>query len=115
MKRLRTFLAGAAPAMLAGAFFTLALSQLASPDGTRIGGLLVGSLYGMAVVGLIRLFRVAPWGSWFAGLLCGPVPAALILPRGGDPSDRAGLWLLTALLGLLIGGLEHARRKRDGD
>jgi hypothetical protein len=30
-----------------------------------------------------------------------------------SPDERQGLFLATALPGLAIGGLEHARRKRD--
>jgi len=114
MRRLGRFLSGAMPAMLAGAFFVLALARLASDDGTRLGSLIFGALYGLAVVGLIRLFRIAPWGLWFAGIFAGPVPAALLVPRGADTSETGGLWVACAVFGLLIGGLEHARRKADG-
>jgi hypothetical protein len=114
MKRLRVYLAGASPAMLVGAFFALALSRLGDAQGTRIGLLLFGALYGLAVVGLIRLFRVAPWGAWLAGLVCGPVPAALLVRRSMESGERQGLILFTAVLGLLIGGIEHARRHSDG-
>ena len=113
MKRLRSFLTGASPAMMVGAFFALGVFRLGAEQAPRSAGLLVGALYGLAVLGVLRLFRVAPWGLWFVGLVAGPVPAALLAPRGDVSGDRAGVWAITALLGLLIGGIEHARLKRD--
>ena len=58
----------------------------------------LGWLYGVVVLGLIRIFPVAPRGRPLAGLLCGPVPAALLLPADLDADERRVLWLLGALL-----------------
>jgi len=103
------------PAGLAGAFFVLAAGRVSEPgEPNRLELLGLGWLYGVAVLGLVRCFPVASWGLPLAGLLCGPVPAALLLPAADLAEDeRCVLWLLCALLGLLIGALECARLRRD--
>ncbi len=106
-------LGGMTPAMLAGGFGTLAI-RIAEPEASRIGLLLVGLAYGAAVLGLIRLFRVAPWAYFLAGIVCGPAPLALLMTQCADASaeDRQGFWFLTMLLGVVIGLLETARVHR---
>ena len=80
MKWIGRFVGALMPAALAGAFFTLTLFRVQEPgDSNRVGLLLLGGIYGIGVVGLIRLFRVAPWCFPFVGLLCGPLPAALLV------------------------------------
>jgi hypothetical protein len=113
IRRILAFLCGLAPAVLGGAFFALAFFAVVEPGAKALGGLVVGALWGAAVVGLIRLFRVAPWGYAVAGLLCGPIPL-LVLTLGDEPSgeDRFALWLIGAVFGLLIGLLEQARVRR---
>ena len=112
--RLRAFLGGLVPSALGGAFFLTALSQVLDPS-QRIGdSLVIGAIAGVAVVGLIRLFRVAPWGYAVAGVVCGPIPF-LLLARS-EPireGDRFGVWLVGAFFGLVLGLLEWARVRRD--
>ena len=69
----------------------------------------------MAILGLIRLFRIAPWGYPLAGLFAGPVRLALFFDAKNTAGDRGGAWLLGAVLGLLIGALEWARVRRTGE
>ncbi|MEW6072519.1 MAG: hypothetical protein AB1726_08000 [Planctomycetota bacterium] len=60
------------------------------------------------------------WGScassaWcypWVGLLCGPVPAALLWPASTPDPDRGGLLLMGALLGLFVGLVEWGRIRR---
>ncbi len=114
MRKLWAFLGGLTPSALAGAFFLLTLGRVTEPgQANRLALLLLGGLYGVGVVGLIRLFRVAPWAYPLAGLFCGPVPLALVLNRNMGGDERGGLWILSALLGLLIGALEWARVRRE--
>ncbi|MDX1385383.1 MAG: hypothetical protein R3190_17145 [Thermoanaerobaculia bacterium] len=103
------------PAGLAGAFFALAAGRVAEPaEANRLQLLGLGWLYGVVVLGLIRIFPVAPWGRPLAGLLCGPVPVVLVLPADLTEDERLAGWLLGALLGLVIGALECARQQREG-
>jgi hypothetical protein len=113
MKRLRRFLGGLMPAGLVGAFATLSVGRTLDPEGSRTGLLLVGWIYGVAVVGILRIFRVPPWCYPWLGLVCGPVPAALLPSGDQEPGDRGGLLLITALLGLLVGLVEWGRRSRS--
>ncbi|MEM7310581.1 MAG: hypothetical protein AAF682_28150 [Planctomycetota bacterium] len=114
MRRLGRALAGAVPATLAGGFAALAVIRLSEPHQSRLGALLIGGLYGLAVVGLIRLFRVAPWAYVLVGFLAGPVPLVLLLPGNHESNgDELGvLWMVTSLLGAIIGALECARIQR---
>ena len=66
------------PPALAGGFLGLAVFRVGDPaqPGAGIGGFLAGWLYGLAVTGLIRLFRVEPCAFPLVGLFCGPVPLA---------------------------------------
>lgn len=101
------------PAGLAGAFLALAVGRVSEPaEANRLELLGLGWLYGVVVLGLIRLFPVAPWGRPLAGLLCGPVPAALLVQADMAEDERRVLCLLGALLGLVIGALECAREHR---
>jgi hypothetical protein len=100
------------PPGLCGAFLALVLFQLEPAEGSRVVSLLLGWLYGVAVAGLMRFFRVAPWAYPLLGLLCGPVPFALLVPGSTTRDERGALWAMTAVLGLLIGLLEWARESR---
>ena len=113
MRRVFSFLGGLVPAMLGGAFFVVSFAGVVDPGKPALGGLVVGALCGAAVVGLIRLFRIAPFGYAAAGLVCGPLPF-LVLSQGDGTSgdDRFRLWLVGAFFGLLIGVLEWARVRR---
>lgn len=111
MRKLKRLAAQALPSMLAGGF--LALGQRLSEEeaSDRLGLLLWGALYGLAVIGLVRLFRVTSFGYLVAGFICGPVPAALLIqePIAGTADDRGAFWLVLGLFGLFIGVLEWAR------
>lgn len=110
MSRLRRWTVGWGTAMLTGAFAFVVGGRLGSAPlpGLAVGG----ALYGLAVLGLIRLFPVRGWGLPVAGLLCGPVPISLLAGRGGEPGERFGVALIFAGLGLLLGLLEWARQSR---
>jgi hypothetical protein len=110
LQRTRKFLAGLVPSALAGASFVATVAVMVEPGGSALGGLVVGGIAGVAVVGMIRLFRIAPWGYWVAGLVCGPVPLLVVFQPAGE--DRFGVWLFGAIFGLLIGLLEWARVRR---
>ena len=103
------------PPALAGGFLGLAVFRVGDPaqPGAGLGGLVVGWLYGLAVTGLIRLFRVDPWAFPLVGLFCGPVPLALLVGADSTAEDRSGWLVLSALLGVLIGVLEWARVRRE--
>lgn len=109
--------AGLVPSALAGAFFLLSFVKIFQPDARPGQLLVVGAICGVVVVGLVRLFRVAPWGYPAAGFVCGPVPIFLVMQRGQDepaaPDDRLAIWLFSALFGLLVGFLEWARVRRS--
>ncbi len=112
-RRTRKFLGTLMPAGLAGAFLFLAAVRVNEPaQSNRFGLLLVGWLYGIGVLGLIRLFHVAPWCYPWVGLVAGPVPLALFLNSGASSDERAGLWLGTALVGFLVGLIEWGRVRR---
>lgn len=114
MRRLKLTIAGLVPAGMAGAFVALTLGRT-NPEEfhARLPLLILGGLWGVAVVGLIRLFRVRPWAFGLVGFLCGPVPTFLLGPgreaREAEQGDRLGIWLVLSLLGMLIGLLETAR------
>ncbi len=113
MKRVRSFLEGLMPGGLVGGFFGLTLLRVIDPaEAARLPAFLLGWLYGVGVVGLIRLFRVAPGVYPLVGLVCGPVPVALLFQAETKADERATLWLFSALLGLLIGSVEWARVRR---
>ena len=103
--------AGWGQAMLAGAMFATFVGRMQPESGRRavIFLVLAGALYGLGVLGLIRLFRTRSFGYLAAGLLCGPFPVAVLVDGNGTEGDRAGMFVVCALLGLLIGALEWAR------
>ena len=103
------FLGSLAPSAMAGGFFLMAFGRAQDPALSRLGLLFLGGLFGIAMVGLIRLFRIAPWGYPWAGLFCGLVPPGLFFDANGSGDDRAGFILISAILGVLIGLLEWAR------
>jgi hypothetical protein len=94
---------------LAGAFFALGIVRLSEPSQSRLALILVGGLYGVAVLGLMGLFRVERWAHLVTGVLAGPVPAALLVPASAG-KEAAGMIALGALFGLLLGALELGRR-----
>ena len=108
---MRAWTAGWGTAMLTSAFAFLIVGRLS--DQAVLPMLLVGAIYGLGVLGLVRLFPVQRWGLAVAGMLCGPIPTALMMGKGGGGDDRGGAILATAVLGLLIGLLEWARQARS--
>ncbi len=117
MKALRRFLSGVMPAGLTGAFLIATAFRVMEPSkGLWLGPLVFGWVYGVGVLGLTRLFRVSRWGVPVVGLVCGPVPVVLLLPADvNSGEERAGLWLLGAIVGLLIGLVEAARLRKVSD
>jgi hypothetical protein len=98
-------------AALAGACLWLSFGIVDHPGlGRGLAFALCGSLHGIAVHGLLRLFPVRRWALPLAGLLCGPVPLAAVLALGRQAEERGGVLVLAALIGLWIGLLEAARR-----
>lgn len=108
--RLRAWTAGWGTACLTGAISFLVVGRISSQPVVPM--LLVGALYGLGVLGILRLFPVHRWGLAVAGILAGPVPAALLMGGGGTNDDRGGAILATVVLGLLVGLLEWARQAR---
>jgi hypothetical protein len=96
----------ATPCGLAGAFLGATLAGL-MPSGTGLLGLVVGWLYGIVVGGLMRLFRVPRWAYPLIGLLCGPVPLAVLM-KSTSTEDERGAVLLGLLAGLALGFVEWA-------
>lgn len=107
MKACLRFLASVNHAGLAGGFVLLAAG--ASSDAAQIVLLLIGWLYGVAILGLIRLFRVARWAYPIVGMLCGPIPSAVLFARHMGDEEWGGTAVVMALGGLVIGLLEAAR------
>lgn len=87
------------------AFPGLALSWGAPPR-QLVALALFGALFGGLVVLLMRAFPIRRWAMPFAGLLAGLLVGALFVRKQED----GGLALIGALLGLLIGLFECARR-----
>ena len=109
LKRIRGALASIAPAFLGGGFYLQSMTMLLG-EHPPPGSLLMGGLYGLGVLGLMRLFPVARWAYPFTGFICGPVP--LVLFRDAPREDVQGLVALTALFGIVLGFLEWARLTR---
>ena len=111
--RTRRFLGNVMPAGLTGAFVVFAVGRVGEPaDTNRVGLLLLGWFYGVGILGLIRLFRVAPWCYPWVGFVAGPVPLALFVHEGVDAKERGFLLVLTALFGFLVGLIEWGRVRR---
>lgn len=113
--RVRTWWNSWGPAMLASVMWVLAVFGVSGGKLQQAGTLaVIGALYGLAVLGLIRLLQPRRWGYLIAGLLAGPVPAAvLVMPMSEKSDDRAGLWVAAALLGLAIGLMEWGRSGQE--
>jgi hypothetical protein len=116
LQRLRSLLRGDwAASVLTGVFFTLVLLRIEEPHG-RFEVALVGAVYALCVHGLMGLFGVRRWGWAVAGFLAGPVPLAILsTPKPEEAGERAGILLLAALFGLLIGLVRWAREARRSD
>lgn len=99
------------PAGMTGALAGFVLVGIEEGVLAGLPGLLIGWLYGYAVLGLIRAFRVTPGFYWLVGILCGPVPAVFLV-GGMDKEDRGGVVVLTALFGLVVGLIEWGHRIR---
>jgi hypothetical protein len=104
------------PAGMTGALSGFVLTGVGDGLPSAFLGLLIGWLYGYAVLGLIRAFRVSPSFYWLVGILCGPVPF-VFLAGGVAKEDRGGIVVLTAVFGLVVGLVEWGHRlrvQRDG-
>ena len=113
MRRFLRWVGTLMPAGMIGAFVALGV-RLGAAEQNRLGLLVVGWLYGVGVVGLIRLFRVAPWGYPFVGAICCPVPAALlVVVPGMEEQEGVGTWVVLAIGGVVVGFVEWARLSRD--
>ena len=108
---IRRFAATLVPAALAGGLFLMAVGRANDPSLSRWGLFLLGALFGVAISGLIRLFRIAPWGYPWAGLFCGLAPPGIFFDSKGGQEDRGGFLLVAALLGFLLGLIEWARAR----
>jgi hypothetical protein len=99
------------PTALGGAFLGAAIFA-AQPGGRGVQGLIVGWLYGAVVGGLLRLFRVPSGAYPLVGLLCGPLPFALLMPVAANQDDRGMIWV-GMVAGLILGCLEwaHVRQR----
>lgn len=97
------------PSAMAGGFFLLSIGRANDPSLSRLGLLLLGGLLGVAITGLIRLFRVARWGYPWVGLFCGLALPGILFGADGGSEDRAGFLLVAALLGAFLGVIEWAR------
>jgi hypothetical protein len=111
--RLKTAFRSWGSSVLAGALFALILARMTEPQsGQRLGPMLVGALYGLAVLGILRLFPVRGGGMLLAGLLAGPAPLALLAPgTEKNPGEFASLLLVAMVFGVIIGALEWTRSR----
>ncbi|MCE9593255.1 MAG: hypothetical protein K8S98_03580 [Planctomycetes bacterium] len=112
-ERLRGASAGLGTAMYTGALVfvagrLLAKGELAHP----LGLALLGALYALAVLGLMRVFGARRWGLAVAGVLCGPTPVALLAGTDSSGEDRGGMLFVGALFGLVVGLMEWNRQSR---
>ncbi len=112
MRKLRRWTSGWANAMLAGCFFWVVVLRVAEPQ-PLLHLALFGALHGLAVLLLMRLFAVRSWGLAVAGVLCGPLPLAVLTqPSAAKADEWGGAVMAGMLLGVLIGLLEWARLSR---
>ena len=109
--RWRRWLGGWGTAMLAGAFVLFAFGRADEPKnaGHALGLLAFGALYGLAVLGVLRLFRTRRFGLIAAGLIAGPVPLAVLQDASTSKDQRLGAVVFACLFGLALGVLEWAR------
>lgn len=115
--KLKRWCAGWGTALYAGALFAVVAGRVADPQG-GLGAILVlamaGALYGLGVLGLMRVFGARRWGLIVAGALCGPVPAVLLFISPQTPEgDRGGVWFFGVVVGLVLGLLEWNRTARE--
>ena len=124
MGRLQRRFPGWGTAMFAGALFVVFVVRT-NPGTSRavIPVLaLIGGFYGLAVLGLLNLFGTRRWGYVVAGLLTGPLPAAILIGPKMSGDDRSGVLFAglilaaTAPVGLeldFLGSRAAPRYRRD--
>lgn len=98
--------------VLTGVFFATVVGRIDKPH-PILAVALLGGVYALAVHGLMSFFGVRRWGWVVAGILCGPLPAALLVssdPAKGD--ERGGAILVALILGILLGLVRWAREAR---
>lgn len=109
-QRWRRLFAGAGTALLTGALFFVVLGRIEKAEGV-IELALFGALYALTVLGLMRLLGARGWACLFAGVLCGPVPIAVLWNPAVDSADRGAVLVATVVLGAFIGLFEWARQR----
>ena len=124
MRRLFAWLRDGVPAALAGAFLlagaSMAFADKAAPGQTLIL-LVVGGFYALAVRALMGFFPLRGGWSVVSGMLCGPLPAVILLSlkrQHMNEGDRGGLWVILFLTGLFVGLVEagaQARASREAE
>lgn len=98
--------------VLTGVFFATVVGRIDRPH-PILAVALLGAVYALAVHGLMSLFGVRRWGWVVAGILCGPLPAALLASASPDKADeRGGAILVALILGILLGLVRWAREAR---
>ncbi len=109
------------PAGLLGSLLVLTVSAqervLAEEPAARvityIGQLVVlsipGWLLGVVTVGMIRLFRVAPWAYPFVGMVVGPFIGSLFIHEANVNKEWGAIALVLSVFGLLVGLVECGR------
>ncbi len=112
--RIRSWFAGFGTAIWTGGFTALWMRLLEKSDQAPnpIGVFVLGALYGLAVLGLVRLVGAKTWGLPIAGVIAGPAPVALLAAASAPQSDRGAMLVIGALLGLFIGLLDWNRASR---
>lgn len=98
--------------VLTGAFYTAVVARMDKPH-PILAVSVFGAVYALAVHGLMSLFGVRRWGWVVAGMLCGPLPAAILMPHNLErPEERGGAILAALLLGIFLGLVRWAREAR---
>ena len=114
MRRLGAVVGSLMPGGLAAAFCFLGVVRAMDPGTPRSVALFLGWLAGAALVGLMRLFRVASWALPLTGILSGMFLMGIAMGSDSSNEDRGGALFLGAILGLIVGLVEWARVQRVG-
>ena len=119
--RIRHAFRGTWTAMVCGGLFCLPIGRLVTAGQVEnffarmIVTAIFGALCGVVILGALRLFRTSSWGFPIAGPLAGTLPIVVMVPAKTSQDDFGGLWLLSAILGLIIGLLEWRRVSAEAE